>query len=45
MEKKTPRSLKIVIQLLLLMFITMITVSAVNLYLTQFREDKIISQI
>ncbi|CDW71672.1 UNKNOWN [Stylonychia lemnae] len=45
MEKKTPRSLKIVIQLLLIMFLTMITVSAVNLYLTQSRQQKIISQI
>eukprot|EP00347_Sterkiella_histriomuscorum_P019049 403343159 len=45
MERTTPRSLRIVIQLLLLMFITMITVSAVNLYLSQSRQQRIISQV
>ena len=45
MERTTPRSLKIVIQLLLLMFVTMITVSAINLYLSQSRQDQIVNMI
>ena len=41
----TPNSLKIVLQLMIFVFLAMITISSINLYIVIIRSDKLYSEL